>query len=123
MSEIIEAIIEECFSDETLRGEGPLKFDTEYVMFSRDEFRSALTRAAEGRWEPIETAPKDGTYVLLKIKYSDNPIVAHFIVSSWSACTEDYETSCGTYCQGGMPVMAKHSKPIGWRSLPTPPTD
>lgn len=48
-------------------------------------------------WQPIETAPKDGTHVLVFIlaKYPPEVTVAHWFNGGWwpSVCRNDYETA------------------------------
>lgn len=79
------------------------------------EFRSALTRAAEGRWEPIETAPKDGTEILIRYPLQGNVKE----LARWNAIYNCW-LSKGKHIY---PVEQKcewHSLPA---DLPTPPTD
>lgn len=58
-------------------------------------------------WQPIETAPKDGTYVLLwAAQESECPMVGYFGVRRWELAHNDTE-----------PFTPSH-----WMPLPEPPT-
>lgn len=82
------------------------------------EAAAALEAAREDGWQPIETAPKDGTRVLLRIEWSDEPVVGEFTHDRWRACTEHHEVSCGEYCYGGRVTSDKDMKPIAWARIP-----
>lgn len=72
-------------------------------------------------WKPIETAPKDGTDVLLWEKWSDAPIVGwyHNRNGKWYANTEHYNTD-GNAC-----VIDNLSQELitHWQHLPEPPCE
>lgn len=85
------------------------------------EAADALEAAREDGWQPMETAPKDGTRVLLWIEWSDVPVVGEFSHDRWWADTEHYEVSCGAYCYGGSVSSDKNMKPTHWHPLPPPP--
>jgi len=96
-----------------------------FVDMRPDDFRALLREAAdaleaarEDGWQPMETAPKDGTRVLLRIEWSDEPVVGEFTHDRWRACTEHYEVSCGAYCYGGSVSSDKDMKPIAWARIP-----
>lgn len=78
-------------------------------------------------WQPIDTAPKDGTRVLLRIEYSDVPLIAYFKDyghgGQWHAETEHYTVSCGAYCYGGSVSDDGRISPTHWASLPGEPHD
>lgn len=71
-------------------------------------------------WRQIETAPKDGTSVLLWEKYSDSPVVGfyHSRREKWFADTEHYDTD-GNAC-----VIDKLSQDLitHWMPLPAAPS-
>ena len=74
-------------------------------------------------WQPIETAPKDGTRVLLFEKYSEVPFVGRWISfkrgSEWSADTEHLNTS-------GDDIIIdwyEQSDVAHWMPLPKPPNE
>jgi hypothetical protein len=90
-----------------------------------DEIQELITASTEllgyasNRWKPIETAPKDGTYVLVYGTglFGDKiPIVANFAQDCYfgrggwasNACIDDYYTM----------EHATH-----WMPLPNPPVD
>ena len=85
------------------------------------EAAAALEAAREDGWQPIETAPKDGTRVLLWIEWSDVPVVGEFSHGRWQADTEHYSVSCGAGCYGGSVSSDRYMKPTHWRPLPAPP--
>jgi hypothetical protein len=70
-------------------------------------------------WQPIETAPKDGTTVLLWEEYSDAPVVGHYNErrSQWCADKEHYDTN------GDAIVVDKLVQDLigHWMPIPTPP--
>lgn len=84
-----------------------------------ENIRQAL--ALEDGWQPIETAPKDGTRVLLWIEWSDVPVIGEFSHGRWRADTEHYSVSCGAGCYGGSVSSDRYMKPTHWRPLPAPP--
>lgn len=88
------------------------------LLAERDQLAAALEAAREYGWQPIETAPKDGTRVLLRIEWSNEPVVGEFTNDRWWACTEHHEVWCGTYCLGGKVGSYKDMKPIAWARIP-----
>lgn len=72
-------------------------------------------------WQPIETAPKDGTYVLLSQKWlRDEPFIGSWIGREWYPDTRSYDTN------GDAIVVANigEQRDIDlWAPLPDPPTD
>lgn len=82
-----------------------------------------------GEWKPIETAPKDGTFILVTgPRYMDEHLppvaITRWVVSSdewWEQIsatrkelrredTSSWDSACGLY-------------PTHWQPLPPPPTD
>lgn len=86
-----------------------------------DEIDALRAELQAWQWQPIETAPKDGTRVLLRIEWSDVPVVGVFSHDRWWADTEHHEVSCGAYCYGGRVSSDKNMKPTHWHPLPLPP--
>lgn len=86
-----------------------------------DEIDALRAELQAWQWQPIETAPKDGTRVLLWIEWSDVPVVGEFSHDRWWADTEHHEVSCGAYCYGGSVSSDKNMKPTHWHPLPLPP--
>jgi len=75
-----------------------------YMLAARDEGRAE----GLGGWEPIETAPRDGTFVLLALRGGDFPIVG-------SCDTKGGEFGCARYGDAFWP------QPTHWRPFPNPP--
>lgn len=89
----------------------PRRSDAVTVGAAPDKFLTALAAAGytiEQDWQPIETAPKDGTPVLVWwAHWCNHPIVASWYVG-WSA--EEAISSSGP-------------DPTHWRPLPARPAD
>lgn len=71
-------------------------------------------------WQPIETAPKDGTRVLLWIvhcnaKYATSPFEEGWI----GACIGSWSEHNG----GGFTWYGIYGTPTHWRPLPAPPKE
>ena len=71
-------------------------------------------------WRPIDTAPKDGTFVLLWVPYEDVPVVGRFKGDRWVFSTAHYTVDCMAYCYGGSAV-GNGDEPSHWMHLPPPP--
>lgn len=70
---------------------------------------------------PIETAPKDGTYLLLWEQYSTNPFVGCWAFGSWSVSHEHVDAEGGW--DGAIVVDSISQDSIThWMPLPPPPT-
>lgn len=87
----------------------PSRFDAIQGVLTTETVRSLCTqleRAYESlEWRPIETAPKDGTWVLLSTSPSYVPWVGRFIDSRWK----------------GADGHVVHPVPAHWMPLPPPP--
>lgn len=68
---------------------------------------SLLPAGMDTGWLPIESAPKDGTYIVLKIENAGHPLVGHWFGGG--------SFKNGWWCAHTMPVH-----PSGW--IPLPPT-
>lgn len=66
------------------------------------------------QWQPMNKCPENQT-VMLKIKYSDVPLIGKVREGRVSANTEHYETFCGTWCDGGTPTTCGGTEAIGWK--------
>ena len=79
-----------------------------------------LAAAREDGWQPIETAPKDGTWVLLAggdIDYGwDDPSKPASVVGQWTADSECWQFA---WYDGGF--YGEYETPTHWRPLPAPP--
>jgi len=75
---------------------------------------------AESQWQPIETAPRDGTHILATLPDSDT---CHVIC--WVDASKGIRVGCGVYgwhvAWDGYPC-AGYSTPTRWMPLPAPPT-
>lgn len=82
----------------------------------------AAARLEGAGWQSIETAPRDGRYVLLWQQYNDSPVVGQYLTDYWRCNGENLEVSCGLWCQGGSIRTDSDFKPTHWMPLPQPPT-
>lgn len=86
-----------------------------------DASNTAIANACEPcrGWQPIETAPRDGRYLLLWEQYSDNPFVGYWAKDSWSVCHEHVDAEGGW---NGAIVVDKLQCPVThWIALPAAP--
>lgn len=71
------------------------------------------------RWQPIETAPKDGRYLLLWEQYGEAPFVGYWAKVRWSVCHEHVDAQGGW---DGAIVVDNLQCPIThWMALPAAP--
>ena len=76
--------------------------------------------AVAAGWVPIETAPKDGSYLLLWEQYSEAPFVGYWSGGSWSVSHEHVDAEGGW---DGANVVDALSMPIThWMPLPPAPS-
>ena len=84
----------------------------------RDGVAAPQPAVAAG-WQSIETAPKDGSYLLLWEQYSDAPFVGYWSGGSWSVSHEHVDAEGGW---DGANVVDALSMPIThWMPLPAAP--
>ena len=84
----------------------------------RDGVAAPQPAVAAG-WQSIETAPKDGSYLLLWEQYSDAPFVGYWSGGSWSVSHEHVDAEGGW---DGANVVDALSMPIThWIPLPAAP--
>ena len=84
----------------------------------RDGVAAPQPAVAAG-WQSIETAPKDGSYLLLWEQYSDAPFVGYWSGGSWSVSHEHVDAEGGW---DGANVVDALSMPIThWMPLPPAP--
>jgi hypothetical protein len=69
-------------------------------------------KPTHGEWLPIETAPKDGTEVLVYGLDYDEQVIA---IVEWDATN-------GVYSRGPMGDYFSFDEPTHWMPLPAPPT-
>lgn len=83
------------------------------------EGAAAPQPAGAAGWQSIETAPKDGSYLLLWEQYSDAPFVGYWSGGSWSVSHEHVDAEGGW---DGANVVDALSMPIThWMPLPAAP--
>lgn len=88
-----------------------LNWDTEDPDF--DRLFALARRGAEMQWRPIETAPKDGRWLMVSAERWE-PETACWSESVWLT---------GWYCGGGRSDSYGPSfEPTHWMPLPTPPS-
>ena len=82
-------------------------------------FRDGVAKDQQAMWRHIETAPKDGSYLLLWEQYSDAPFVGYWSGGSWSVSHEHVDAEGGW---DGANVVDALSMPIThWMPLPPAP--
>ncbi len=85
----------------------------------------ALHERGDG-WQPIETAPKDGTFVIICVSHETrDPVIgeARFLPATrffdaewwWQGCAPEQYINCEPISQ------TNFGKPTHWQPLPTPP--
>jgi hypothetical protein len=67
-------------------------------------------------WNPIETAPKDGTRVLLTIQWDDDLVIASWIRGSWLADNSFIELRGDASMHSAIP----QGDILGWMPIPEP---
>ena len=71
------------------------------------------------QWQPIESAPRDGTYILL-LMVDGNVEKGYFQKSKYNAFHGFFIVNNGDYTDGGYGSDYK-CEPTHWMPLPTPP--
>ena len=96
------------------------RFDAEdMATASAQGFRDGVAKDQQAMWRHIETAPKDGSYLLLWEQYSDAPFVGYWSGGSWSVSHEHVDAEGGW---DGANVVDALSMPIThWMPLPAAP--
>ena len=78
-------------------------------------------------WQPIETAPKDGTSVLLWASWLDDPVIARYSYQSGYAesCWEGTFDGAAALESQGDTWTDEHEviNPTHWMPLPDPPKE
>ena len=86
---------------------------------SAQGFRDGVAKDQQAMWRHIETAPKDGSYLLLWEQYSEAPFVGYWSGGSWSVSHEHVDAEGGW---NGANVVDALSMPIThWMPLPPAP--
>jgi hypothetical protein len=73
-------------------------------------------------WQPIETAPRDGTRMLLWVAVNEEPVIAAWCVSRAPYRFEGWSTGWET-ASGYDVGYASIGDPTHWRPLPAPPQE
>ena len=96
------------------------RFDAaDVATASAQGFRDGVANGQQAMWRHIETAPKDGSYLLLWEQYSDAPFVGYWSGGSWSVSHEHVDAEGGW---DGANVVDALSMPIThWMPLPPAP--
>ena len=96
------------------------RFDAaDMATASAQGFRDGVAKDQQAMWRHIETAPKDGSYLLLWEQYSDAPFVGYWSGGSWSVSHEHVDAEGGW---DGANVVDALSMPIThWMPLPAAP--
>ena len=84
----------------------------------RDGVAAPQPAVAAG-WQSIETAPKDGSYLLLWEQYSETPFVGYWSGGSWSVSHEHVDAEGGW--DGANAVDALSMPITHWMPLPAAP--
>lgn len=82
--------------------------DEQDVRLDDDDWRAILAALGEREWQPIETAPKDGSLVLLCLSPHRGYLECPRKVGGW--WDDKWNIFGGSWC------------PTHWQPLPTPPT-
>ena len=92
----------------------------ETYMKERDE---ALARVAESEWKPIETAPKDGTWIDLWGFFEPKDYVSHYPAGRWTnmAWQENAWRLPSVFSDGRPGDSMEHIIFTHWMPLPEPP--
>ena len=96
------------------------RFDAaDMATASAQGFRDGVAKDQQAMWRHIETAPKDGSYLLLWEQYSEAPFVGYWSGGSWSVSHEHVDAEGGW---DGANVVDALSMPIThWMPLPAAP--
>ena len=93
---------------------------TSQAPTSRGPTDAGLTaRVLSSEWQPIETAPKDGTSILVFGKPSE--VKGAIIFRKLGAFTAYFDACDDAFCLSGATWMGPFINPTHWMPLPTPP--
>ena len=81
---------------------------------------AALQHAVTAGWMPIETAPKDGSYLLLWEQYSKTPFVGFWSDGSWPVSHEHVDAEGGW--DGPIVIDVTSMSITHWMPLPPAPS-
>ena len=71
-------------------------------------------------WQPIETAPKNGTEVLIAVDYEEYVSKTAVMTAQHSSTEFDYPNGCWIAYDG---AVIEFGTPTHWMPLPTPPAN
>ena len=123
MTDLVQKLVgalEDCISTLTHERLGQWQYmegDQIYSDFHQaaNKARAALSEAKAGGWQPIETAPKDGTEMLLlfgNAEYIFGKTHGRVRAACW--------TGSGASANWSLPYF-KDNPPTAWQPLPAPP--
>lgn len=108
------------------------------LLADLDEARAALTAAKAGGWLPIESAPKDGTVVILGRAGDDDDIASVVTTGHWQEAEEDgvdymgadagfvdehYQEFKPGRSFGSPSYRYAPTQPTHWQPFPNPPKE
>lgn len=95
-----------------------------HIALGQIEMESAIESKLRefSDWQPIETAPKDGTAILLWEEYSTNPFVGYWCkyARDWTVCLEHVDAHGGW--NGAIAVSDIQCKVVFWKPVFAPST-
>ncbi|KAA8387660.1 DUF551 domain-containing protein [Acetobacter sp. DmW_136] len=92
--------------ENTVGLEWPRDADDETRADYYEDARIALAAADAAAWRPIETAPQDGTHILVPMKFIGADVVSYEL-GAWRETTN---------------MLRLKDEPTHWQPLPAPPT-
>lgn len=91
------------------------------VIQRRDDLRKIIDALKGATWRPIESAPKDGTRILVWRRDAGEPFVAYYGTASRYVYDDDEEERW--WSESGEDLSAAELLPTRWQPLPAPPVE
>jgi len=106
----IMPILEDCFG---ILGSGNVSFKESIHLTAK----LVLQAAEKVRWQPIETAPKDSTDILVFVETASVPIVH---IARWEVGDENFGVGWWSYTHNsvGQEMLTGFKYPTHWMPLP-----
>lgn len=90
------------------------------VVSQRERIAELEAELAATRWQSMGTAPKDESYVLVRVRWCDEPCIARYLNGLWRPSTEHVDAEGGW--DGAVVVSRLGSGDVyQWAPLPTEP--